>query len=101
MGLSLQKGKRTYYARRFFVAKMSANVKTDPSDAHQGNSMATAAAIASLSGGCGNVSTVEVKDVKLEAAAVPKVERQPALPTEDEPEYDDSLVILDWCKCVI
>ena len=25
-------------------------------------------------------------------------ERQPALANEDEPDYDDSLVILDWCK---
>ena len=27
-----------------------------------------------------------------------KHEREPASPGEDEPSYDDELVILDWCK---
>ena len=27
--------------------------------------------------------------------------RAPALAIEDEPEYDDTLCILDWCKYIV
>ena len=41
------------------------------------------------------METVDNVDVKQEPETR---NRAPALPIEDEPEYDDTLCILDWCK---
>ena len=67
-------------------------------------SAATSAAIASLSG-LGNKRkavppVVDVKEEEVEEEAKPQLlqTRQSSLPVENEPDYDDSLVILDWCK---
>ena len=32
------------------------------------------------------------------AAKRPKKERAQALPEEDEPDFDEDLLVLDWCK---
>ena len=42
-------------------------------------------------------ASAAVLDVKA-ATTVVKVERAAALACEDEPAYDDTLVLLDWCK---
>ena len=38
------------------------------------------------------------KAVVVESKAATTVRRAPAQPGEDEPEFDDALCILDWCK---
>ena len=53
----------------------------------------------------GPSNAVDKDKVKIEAASsqinikqeTQENNRAPALPIEDEPEYDDTLCILDWC----
>ena len=66
-------------------------------------SEATEQAGASQKDGEGNTKVLEA--IKMETSENVNIKqepetrnRAPALPMEDEPEYDDTLCILDWCK---
>ena len=43
-------------------------------------------------------SAVAKPETEVKVLQSTKSARQPALPAEDEPDYDDANVILDWCK---
>ncbi len=91
-------------------------VKNDSEDATT-TAAATSAAIASLSGKNQPSTELPIKQEKEEEKAAEgsssslqqqqqqqqqqEEERQPSLPMENEPDYDDSLVILDWCKLLV
>ena len=47
------------------------------------------------------VVDVDSKDVAAAATKRPKKERAKALPGEDEPEFDENLLVLDWCKLLL
>ena len=47
------------------------------------------------------VVDVDTKDASAATAKRPKKERAKALPGEDEPEFDENLLVLDWCKLLI
>ena len=71
--------------------------QVEPSSPAAGPSNVVAAAAASLAAkpaADGSLSISKRPGDK----PVPAGPRKPAAPGEDEPEYDESLCILDWCK---